>query len=97
MVTAKRGREKRKLQAGELVFLVTPSMLNQRTSKLKKGAIIHMGRKLISSGTMLVACERDLGRVYEIPFNHFVYQVATICLRCKEAVGEIKAVEKTFY
>ena len=96
MVTAKRGREKRKLQAGELVFLVTPSMFN-RQAKLKKGAIIHMGRKLISSGTTLVACERDLGRVFEIPFNHFVYQVATICLRCKEAVGEIETVEKAFY
>lgn len=97
MVTAKRGQKRRKLYKRELYFVFTKGQVNERTQTLKKGAIIHIARKRIQSDEMIVACGRDLGATYQVPFNHWLYNLGRICNQCKTAVGDVEASEKLFY
>lgn len=93
MVTAKRSK-KRKLNPKELFFLWTPEMANKRKGGApKKGAIVHLGRKLTDNKTIIIACGRDLGRTFEAPYHAFTYPHLNICLKCEKAIvaetGEI--------
>lgn len=91
-VTAKlhRSGKRRKLHPGEMLIVFTPGMWNQRTGQLKKNAFLHVARKGVSTGNVIVACGRDLGgEVYSLPFNQWLYQTAPrVCLSCKKVVEE---------